>query len=319
MRVSAYKTSENLRGEVVGRLDHFDQVLQLDVLLASNTFTTTAVRLDANGARFELNPTGRSVKAGNGGNGDALFANGAGFLRLSLPNSPATAVEFADPAAPGAPQYGTFEDGQRETASRQLGIHGLNVTRKFFVPDTGYFMRMLESLSNPTTEPITVDVEVTSNMYQTWGNQSSVVLYPQATSSGDATLAVGPVATPDRWVVMDDLGEDADTYFAPANHGTPVAFVFDGSGGRLSVSDIQASVLPGGYVPMKYAWRSVTVPRGRHGQPAALRCDAGQPRGRRGLGRPAGATAARGAVGPWPRRDGGGRELRRSCGRRQRG
>ena len=48
---------------------------------------------------------------------------------------------------------------------RQDGVAGLNVTRKVFVPTTGYFARYLELLSNPTAQDIAVDVAVESRLY----------------------------------------------------------------------------------------------------------------------------------------------------------
>jgi hypothetical protein len=57
----------------------------------------------------------------------------------------------------GSP-IGTIEDGGREVTMRENNLAGLNVTRKVFVPRDGYFARYLETLANPGTEPITVDV-----------------------------------------------------------------------------------------------------------------------------------------------------------------
>ena len=85
--------------------------------------------------------------------------------------------------------------------SAQQGLAGLNVTRKVFVPRSGYFARYLDVFSNPTAQPITVDVRVSSQLQHT-----QLV----KTSSGDAALDVGDAETADRWIVLDDA-TDAET------------------------------------------------------------------------------------------------------------
>ena len=98
-------------------------------------------------------------------------------------------------------------------------MHGLNVTRKVFVPTTGYFARFVESFSNPTGEPITVDVSIASKLYG--GRTTFCCIYDErdhfifGSSSGDNVLT-----TDDRWVSMG------------AQFGASLGIVFDGPGGQ---------------------------------------------------------------------------------------
>ena len=118
---------------------------------------------------------------------------------------------------------GTVEELGREIVARQQSLAGLNVTRKVFLPRTGYFARYLEIVSNPTAAPITVAVRVTSILpregYDLIG-----------TSSGDTVLDISNAATRDRWVVFDDP--------AGAQHPMSAAFVFDGADGAERVGTL---------------------------------------------------------------------------------
>ena len=60
--------------------------------------------------------------------------------------------------------FATTEQNGREVVIRENGLAGLNVTRKIYLPQDGYFARYLEILTNPGTSPVTVDLRVTSNV-----------------------------------------------------------------------------------------------------------------------------------------------------------
>jgi len=76
----------------------------------------------------------------------------------------------------------------------------LNVTRKIYLPQDGYFARYLEILTNPGSTPVTVDLRVTSNMRPF--NGTPLI---QTTSSGDNILDVSNPINPDHWVVIGDV------------------------------------------------------------------------------------------------------------------
>jgi hypothetical protein len=122
---------------------------------------------------------------------------------------------------------GTLELGGRQLAISQAGINGLNVTRKIYVPRTGYFARYLEVLQNPTASDITVDVRVTSNIrfFSKVQNGFTFNREPRiiGTSSGDTTLD-----NADRWVSIDD-DDDGDPFLVNTLPATAHIFAGDGA------------------------------------------------------------------------------------------
>ena len=214
-----------------------------DIELNGDTIALPTTRYDANDFVFDLQPDASiglgysSVFAGD------FASNGRGLLLDIV--AAGTTTRFA-----GASTASVEESGQ-EISSTQNDINGLEVTRKVFVPRTGYFARYLERLSNPTTQPITVDVRILSNLRPYLGSPRII-----STSSGDAVVDVAG-STPDRWVVIDD-GADDDPFLSG---GVPaVAFAFDGPGGQTRVGS--ATFSAPSYGALTYGWNSVTVPAG---------------------------------------------------------
>ena len=155
------------------------------------------------------------------------------------------------PFAGSPTSIGTTELAGRQIVVEQDNVGGVNVTRKMFVPTTGYFARYLEILDNPTASPITLDLHLLSHT-----KAAGIV----TTSSGDATLDVSDPANPDRWVVLDDAS-DVDP-FVQVNL-PPVAWVFDGQGGAARVGSAAFSQDPNTLATsLSYQWNSVTVPPG---------------------------------------------------------
>src|SRR5262249_3582311 len=97
--------------------------------------------------------------------------------------------------------FTTTEINGRQIVITQFGLSGLDVTRKIFVPNDGYFARYLELLKNPSGAPITVDVKLTSNFrfVRKFQNGFSFNREPRiiSTSSGDAILSVSDPTNPD--------------------------------------------------------------------------------------------------------------------------
>ncbi len=256
VRVTAGKPAEQLLGEATGSLVYTPPApaeLSLDVLLQSNSITLPISLADANGAGYSIGQSG-----GLGGSNVRTFNYGG--LRLTLTPSGGAATEFT-----GA-TVGTKEDADREIAVRQDNVTGLNVTRKVFVPTTGYFARYLELLSNPTDQPITVDVEVASRLDGGRNPYCSFrclrTHYLSATSSGDGVLDVSS-ATPDRWA---SFGAGYDP-FVNSSEAASVGFVFDGEGGSVHVGSavwdsLDPNLPPYEFPLLRYAWQSVTVPAG---------------------------------------------------------
>jgi hypothetical protein len=231
--VSTGDLSRQLWGEGAGTLARDGDTAEVNVLLESNAITLPTIRYDANNFVYDVQPDGTIA------HGSSPF-NSAFKLDVIVNGA---ASRFAGGSIP------TVEQSGREIVTRQNGLAGLNVTRKLFVPATGYFSRQLEVLSNPTLDPITVDVRVTSGML---GGLNVV-----GTSSGDSFLSLADPATADRWVVVDDLS-DGDPALIGGQPAT--AFAFTGAGAAAPAG--LASYTLSNPAQLQVGWNHVVVPPG---------------------------------------------------------
>ena len=133
-------------------------------------------------------------------------------------------------SCPGA---GLLEENGREVAIGPVARSGLRATRKVFVPPSGGFARYLEILTNPTTQAITVPVEMEGYL-----------------GSDDRTrVVVAPSETNNTFAVTDQQGECCD----PA-----LAHVFGGPNAAVALTSSQ---FVNGNSVIRYRWQ-VTVPPG---------------------------------------------------------
>ena len=119
-----------------------------NIRLTNNAVNFPANLFDFNNFKFDIQPDGTLVD----GTQDAYD----GGLRLSLFFR--TELPFTGSSV------GFTQENGRQIVIQQLGLANLNVTRKIFVPSTGYFARYMESLTNPGTTPVTVDAQI----FPTW-------------------------------------------------------------------------------------------------------------------------------------------------------
>ncbi len=114
-----------------------------------------------------------------------------------------------------------------EQVLAELGGHAATVQLQRQAEKT----RSLDLLTNPTAQPITIDVRLTSHTRFIRKGQGGFTVDREprliATSSGDARLDVADPATRDRWVVIDDE-DDGDPFLVDTLPA--VAYVFDGPG-----------------------------------------------------------------------------------------
>ncbi|MBS1818371.1 MAG: carboxypeptidase regulatory-like domain-containing protein [Acidobacteria bacterium] len=245
--VSSSKPAEQLLGEASGAITQDAQIITLDILLEANAVALPTTLNDVQDSQY-----GVGQNAGLIGGTGSVFTRGGETLTLSS-NGTSTAFTGAS--------FGTREDAGREIAVRQSGLFGLNVTRKVFVPQTGYFARYLEILQNPTAAPVTVDVNLTSKPYGQ--REPFCCLYNEnqywvaATSSGDTTIDVAAPGSADRWLSLGVRTQDA--YYDYYSSGVPLGFAFSGPGAATPVSTASFAVEQS--VPvLRYGWNSVTVP-----------------------------------------------------------
>ncbi len=250
--VSTGDASRQLLGEGSGQISHHGETVTVDVLLQNNAVTLPVTKFDGNNQYFPVRADG--AISGNGGDlFSREFQGSQGGMLLDLVVN-GSANRFTGAA------IGTVEEAGREVVTRQQGLGGLNVTRKVFVPLTGYFGRYLEILSNPTAAPITVGVRLSSVLPRYAGSDFYRLV---ASSSGDNLLDVSSTTAPDRWVVFDD----------DASGSAATAFVFDGPEGvqRAGTATVQPNPDPNcqfisfsGCYSQKlvYEWTGVTIEPG---------------------------------------------------------
>jgi hypothetical protein len=149
----------------------------------------------------------------------------------------------------GSSSVASSEEGYREIVVGQSGLAGLDVTRKVYVPSEGYFVRHLDTLSNPGTSPVTVDLKLELGLGSSWPQATRVV----ASSSGDTALDAQ-----DRWAVFDDNVDDTDV-FDGNWHFAPLPVVFHGPGGTAP-SDLAFDT---GSRLITSRWNAVTIGPGQ--------------------------------------------------------
>ncbi|MDT7780154.1 MAG: large repetitive protein [Acidobacteriota bacterium] len=244
---TATDPSRPLRGEANGQVTQNAQTVTADITVFNNSVNLPQYFYDASDFYYDLQGDGSIANGSSGAyTGEYWTGNQRGFLLDIIAGGSANRFTGGT--------LGTREGDGREIALRQ-NLAGLDVTRKVYTPRDGYFTRYVEMLSNPTSNPITVDVRVLSNIrYSYYGGATDLV----ATSSGDNTLNVADQSNPDRWAVVDDP-DDHDPflyyYSLPA-----LGFAFDGANAAEHAAQV-GFTNPSG-AQLSYQWSNVTVPPG---------------------------------------------------------
>ena len=229
-----------LIGERRSRLAQDGEALVLDILLENNAISLPTTLYDANVGPYDVQQ--------NGAMNNGYRATFIGDQGANVGASRLTIVRNGTPEAFAGASFGTFEQQRREVVIRQENVNGVAVTRKVFVPATGYFARYLDVLTNTSSDPITVDVKLATN----YRNLRCCSIDLVATSSGDRLAT-----TADRWVVLDDFnnGDPNDSFKTPST-----AVVFGGANG-LDAPDVVTALTdnPG---RLETTWQQVTIPGG---------------------------------------------------------
>lgn len=252
LTVSAGSASLRLLGEGTGIVTVDGETVTVDIILQNNAVTMPYDLLDGNLSRFNVQANGTLFRGIN--NNVFNYAADKPGLLLEIASGASTQT-FAGSS------FATQEDGRRELVVRQDNIGNLNITRKIYVPQEGYFARYLEILTNPTSSPISVGVKLRSFFYATGSNSARSMV---ATSSGDAALA--PRA--DNWAVIDDA-DATDPYlmYDSSYNSSPTAFLWDSPGASAPVDNAVMTPRSGSYwspVPeaIFFGWDSITVAPG---------------------------------------------------------
>jgi sarcosine oxidase gamma subunit len=246
--IDAYNNAGTLRGEDRGEV-RFENDNPTYTLTLVDSYVPMPVTLyDANGMVFDLQGDGSIAR----GKSDVFVGNNAADVRASRLDLVVGGV--AVPFLNGDGSLGKrTQSGQLIEVDEIHQASGLHVSRRTYIPQTGYFARQLEVLENRTTAPITVGVRVSSHFAQ--GTVGSRVV---DSTSNDSVLDVSAAGTADRWVVLDDE-VDAD----PFEQDSPpaVAMVFDGLNGRDKAAQASVTAL-GTNAKVSIQWQDVTIQPG---------------------------------------------------------
>jgi hypothetical protein len=245
--VTASVPAQQLVAEASGQIASDGSVAIVNIQLLNNAINLPTNLFDASNFFFNIQSDGSILDGTDSVYGGDFGANrGAFFLDVITAGTP---NRFSGSG------FGTTEQNGREVVIRQSGLAGLNVTRKIYLPQDGYFARYLEILTNPGTSPVTVDLRVTSNVRSF--NGSPLI---RATSSGDSILDVSDPINPDRWLVTGD-SQDGDPFLVFAEPA--LAFAFDGVGAADHAASatyvVNPSFSPG---QLMVTWSNITIPAG---------------------------------------------------------
>ena len=177
------------RAETSGTMPATGGTVTVNLALVASVVQVPAYLQDANGSYWLVTKQAALERS-------AIFQSGDGTPRLSLVKD-TVALPFAG-SCPATTCYVASEENKRELVFEQADLHGLRVTRKVFVPVDGYFVRILDLVTNPSpSASVTVDLVQEAKLRQS---------FVRASSSGDTTATVA-----DQWLVLDD-GDTGDIW-----------------------------------------------------------------------------------------------------------
>jgi len=243
----AEDASRTLRAEAARRIRFDRDLVNVDLTLVDGSVSMPITMHDANAMPFDID--GRGVAAR--GKNDIFSGTGpdTGGMRLDLVMG-GVAVPFAN----GDASIGRLSGDKQQLELDEVHPSGLTVTRRIYVPKTGYFARYLEVLENQTGAPIRVDVRVTTHHGESDGNPRVV-----DSSDGDTVLSVADPVNRDRWLVIDDQ-RDADPFDTSSQPAT--GHLFDGAGGALQAGAASYELV-GQTGKLVVEWRSITLQPGQ--------------------------------------------------------
>ena len=237
-------------GEVVSGTDTV-----VDLALGNSVLPSRTTLSDANGFPYGIRENGRIQDGfasvfGVGSTGNT----GANVLDVT---SGGTTLRFTGSAVAQATQEG------RELSIAEEGLHGLNVTRRVYVPQDGYFARQVESFTNPTSSPVTIDVTLSTHYRFNSRIIDGFITVREprvlTTSSGDGMVQAGV----DQWLVLDD-DEALDPFLV---RGTLPALtaVVEGEAAVQGPDDFVFAVDRSGttgFGRVQTIWRELEIPAG---------------------------------------------------------
>lgn len=248
LRVTGDDEVRKLRAEAAGFVRFDGDVVTVDLELLDNAVVLPRTRYDANNFFYDLQASG-AIGTGTNNVFQSQEEGDTQALRLDVVVG-GVPIPFSNDNG----TLGSASDlGQQVEISGLVGNTGLRVTRRVYVPATGYFARYLEVLENRSDAPITVHLRLTTALRAGTG-------LPQVieTSTGEDVLNATGTAGQDRWVLADDF-RDADPFL---DSSPPiVGFLFDGDAAADRVEEAELGLV-GSAGRLRWQWNDVTVPAG---------------------------------------------------------
>ena len=222
-----------LAGSASGQMPSNGGQVTVNIQLAATAFPVNlnqpSYLYDGNNFPFDVTANG-TIADGFEYTFDGDFSANIGAMNLDV------IVGNSTNAFTGA-STGTQAQSGQEIDIQQQNLAGLNVTRKVYVPNTGYFSRYLDILNNPTSSPITVGVRFTSNIRPT------NTAFPEVinTSTGNSSPS-----NQDDWVTVgDNVDQDATQTFSRANFVIPeLMFVYQGANAPMQATTASFNLVP---------------------------------------------------------------------------
>ena len=246
--VSSGDIQQGVYGEEQSSIAYDGETVGVDIILQNNAITLPQTLYDGNVVRFDLQADGTIAQGQNSVFNQYYYGTvkGGGVLEVV---SDGTVYPFDGGEVPVQESMG------REIVVRQNGLAGLNVTRKVYVSQEGYFARYLEIVGNPTDQPVTADIVVTSNL-----NYSLSEFHIITTTNGDDAIQLQGVDTADTWVVIDDNNAN-DPFVVTSYNRPPLAFVWTGEDAGLPPDTVEFGQRMGNYDPAHVTarWSQVTL------------------------------------------------------------
>ena len=265
-----HTSTTNSFGQANGTMTSNGATVTTNIQLSTSIVPVTQTFYDANGFSYSIQQNGAVIDgAFSVFAGDSNSSHGAELLSIVKNGAE---VPFT------GTQFGTADLSGQQISVQQNAVNGLNITRRIYVPSSGYFARYLELINNPSNQPATVDVKFVTNFRPISDAQSSngafnnqLLPAVNLTSSGDNILNVNDPNTPDHWVTVTGPRNSDPFIFTNQSFGNTngniytqipaVADVFDGPGATLTPSS--ASLLtPSVFSKETKTYSAVTIPAG---------------------------------------------------------
>ena len=249
--VNAENLSQGIGGSATGSITSDGDIEIVNVQMVSDVIQLTQTLTDANGFKYDVQ------KDGTIGNGSSYYS-GQGYFFGTADYRNAFHLALFAGSTENDFVGNTTGTGVTSLSGQQISIEqddlaGLNVIRHVYVPSTGYFARYVESLTNPTNAPITVDLEVSGGIQNPGAGGTFLI----STSSGDTSLS-----TADRWLVTDD--DKGATPWPISQPSLGEAFTGAGASQKVAVASLtmpssQNSLY---YPQLEYRWNRIAVAPG---------------------------------------------------------